>query len=88
MPGLPACSEDTGQTGDQSPADAVKEEPLDPMDGDESDLPLGKADAAKRVLPAFDTTWEEYPRPSGSPRASASGSGGSARAHNQSLTVP
>ncbi len=47
--------------GDASgPADTGAE-PLDPLDGDDTALELGKGDGARRTLPPFDAMWSAYP---------------------------
>jgi hypothetical protein len=53
---VPACGGDAAH----EPTFAG-EEPLDVLDGPDGELELGKEDAARRTLPAFDKIWAAYP---------------------------
>lgn len=58
----PACTAETGPADGQSNGGSVnEEEPLDPLEGPDDEMVLGKEDAAKRTLPKFDALWAQYP---------------------------
>ncbi len=54
---LSACGGDASGPAGSGPG----AEPLDPLDGDDTALELGKEDGARRRLPAFDAMWNAYP---------------------------
>jgi hypothetical protein len=64
---VPACTAETGDPADPGNVGGLgEEEPLDPMEGPDDELFLGKEDAAKRTLPKFDLMWDAFPHGSAS----------------------